>query len=148
MGRPGKELDASDAEWKRVLQNPDNMIVSDSLRDHVAGILTNRSESDDFFAELTIGDQVLMLELQRIDRGRDKTVVSGVCDKLTVKTVFALSMGSWSLARVLCGEESLLEINLTDQQLEVSYDMSSSAGLCFVTLTCMSPSVVSKKRVL
>ena len=148
MAWPGRDSETSDTEWERVLLNPDNMIVSDSLRDQVAGILANRSESADFFVEILVGELTLTLGLSRIDRSRDKTVIAGICDKLEVRPIISADMSAWSKARVLCGEEMLLEISFSDQLLEVSYDMSSTAGLCFVTLTCSSPSPVSKKRVL
>lgn len=148
MSKIGKSTADDDAEWKRVLQNPDNMIVSDSLRDQVSNILTNRSESADFNAEVLVGDQVLILEMSHLSQEKDKIVVSGVCEKLAIKPILSMGMGTWSEARVRCGEETLLTISLVDRHLEVSYDMSSSAGLCFVTLTSTSPGVVSKKRVL
>lgn len=148
MTRTGKVVGDDDAEWKRVLQNPDNMIVSDSLRDQVASILTNRSESLDFVAEILVGSDSLFLEVSHISRERDKTTISGTCLKQAVKPILPQEMSSWSETNVRCGEELLFTVSLVDQQLEVSYDMSSSAGLCFVTLTCASPSPVSKKRVL
>lgn len=148
MAWSGRDTDTSDAEWKRVLQNPDNMIVSDSLRDQVASILSSRTESADFLAEVLIGERTLVLELSRIDRSRDKTVIAGVCNKLDVRPVLSADMGTWLKARVTCGEDLLLDIPLSDQTLEVSYDMSSAAGLCFITLTCSSQAAVSKKRVL
>ena len=148
MAWSGSDTDASDAEWKRILQNPDNMIVSDSLRDQVANILSNRSESADFLAEVLIGERTLVLELSRMDRSRDKTVIAGVCDKLDVRPILSADMGIWLKARVMCGDDLLLDIPFGDQLLEVSYDMSSAAGLCFITLTCSSQGAVSKKRVL
>jgi len=144
--RLGKDTD--DAEWQRVIQNPDNMIVSDSLRDQVANILSNRTESSDYFAELLVKGRPLTLELTRLDRGKDKTVISGICDKLALKPFLALDLQEWTQAKILCGEESVMEVSLSGQQLEVSHEISSAAGVCFVTLTCMSPPQKSTKRVL
>lgn len=148
MTQPGRGSSAHDAEWERVLQNPDNMIVSDSLRDQVADILSSRSPSAEFFAEFLVGEQTLVLELSRVDRSHDKTVIAGFCSKLEVRPVISIDPSAWSLVRVICGEEQLFETPLAGRQLEVSYDMSSATGSCFVTVACMSPAPVSKKRVL
>lgn len=144
----GKDIDNDDAEWQRVMLNPDNMIVSDSLRDQVSNILSSRSESSDYFVSFSIGDRTLTLELTRLDRGKDKIVLSGVCDKIALRPFLALDMSMWTRANITCGEESIMEILFADRQLEVSHEISSAAGLCFVTLTCNTLEQKSAKRVL
>lgn len=148
MSRVGKNRDPEEAEWQRVLQNPDNMIVSDSLRDDVASILANRSEDTNFYVEFLIADRLLTLELIKLDRAKDKTTISGMCDRIAVKPFLALGTEHWAKAQILCGSDQLFEISLADMQLDVSHEFSSTAGVCFITLTCTQPAVKSTKRVL
>lgn len=146
--RLGKDASDDDMEWNRVLQNPDNMIVSDSLRDQVANILSNRSESTDYFVSFLVGGRKLTLELTRLDRGKDKVVISGMCDKIALRPFLVHDLSAWTGASILCGEESLVEFLFSNQQLEVSHEISSAAGTCFVTLTCITSAQKSAKRVL
>lgn len=146
--KPGSDIDSDDAEWQRVMLNPDNMIVSDSLRDQVADILSNRSESSDYFVSFLVGDRALTLELTRLDRGKDKIVISGVCDKIAVRPFLALDLSKWTSANITCGKESIMEISFSNQQLEVCHEISSASGVCFVTLTCNASMQKSAKRVL
>lgn len=144
---PGNGVD-DEAEWQRVMLNPDNMIVSDSLRDQVTSILSNRSESSDYFVSFSIGNRALILELTRLDRGKDKIVISGTCDRITLKPFLASDLTTWTSANIVCGEDSIVEISLIDRQLEVSHEISSAADTCFVTLTCIMSAQKSAKRVL
>lgn len=146
--RSGKDMDSDDSEWQRVMLNPDNMIVSDSLRDQVSSILSSRSESSDYFVSFLIGDRTLTLELARLDRGRDKIVISGACDKIALRSFLTQDLSAWTKANVMCGQESIMEILFSNQQLEVSYEISSAPDTCFVTLTCNTSAQKSAKRVL
>lgn len=144
----GNDIDSEDAEWQRVMLNPDNMIVSDSLRDQVTNILSNRSESSDYFVNFLIGDRTLTLELTRLDRGNDKVVISGVCDKIAIRPFLAQDLSAWTSANITCGQEPIMEILFSNQQLDVSHEISSASGVCFVTLACNTSPQKSTKRVL
>lgn len=146
MSTGGKNRDSDTAEWERVLQNPDNMIVSDSLRHDVASILADQSEDTNFYVEFAISDQTLALELTKLDRMKDKIVISGACDRAAVKSILALGAEHWARAQIFCGSDLLFEISLIDQHVDISWEFSSAADTCFVTLTRIAP--VSKKRVL
>jgi hypothetical protein len=128
--------------------NPDNMIVSDSLKDRVTTILSDEPDATSFSAELTIGDQALILGLSRFEQSKNKTVFLGTCEKSAIKPVLSLQTSMWRRVRVLCDGEALFDLSLLGQQLEVSYDFSSSSNLCAVTLACVAQATKTTKRVL
>lgn len=148
MIKAGKDSDFSDAEWERVMLNPDNMIVSDSLKDRVTTILSGTPDITNFFAEFTVGDQVLILRLSRFDQAKNKSVFLGTCEKSAIKPIMSLHPSMWYRARVFCDDETLFDLSLLGQQLEISYDFSSSSNICTVTLACVAQVTKTTKRVL
>lgn len=148
MVKSGKSKNLVDAEWERVMRNPENMLVSDSLKDRVESIMSNGSDVQEFSADLFVGDRKLSLSLTRLERSGSKFVLSGTCSKFAVKPILSLGLEAWSAASITCGDEVLFSVPLSERQLEVSHEFLSASSVCMITIVSGAPSVRSTKRVL
>ena len=54
MVKSGKSKNLVDAEWERVMRNPENMLVSDSLKERVESIMSSGSDVQEFSVDLSV----------------------------------------------------------------------------------------------
>ena len=148
MVKSGKSKNLVDAEWERVMRNPENMLVSDSLKERVESIMSSGSDVQEFSVDLSVGDRKLSLSLARFERSGDKIILSGTCDKLAVKPMLSLGLDAWSSASITCNAEVLFSIPLSGRQLEISYEFPSLSSVCMITIVAITPATKSTKRVL
>lgn len=127
--------DRSDDEWERVFQNPDNMIVSDVLRDRVAALLLEEKPPAVYRALVTAGNRVLSMELLRIDQSSSGVEILGVSGFDAMETLLEIEPDEWKTVEVMRGDISLRSFDLHRRGVSLSCDVSASVGTCNVTLS-------------
>ena len=124
-------------EWERVLQNPDNMIVSDSLKERVAALLSEGEPEvrPAYEVRVSYRDRSLSMELLRVDLTRDGVEIVGSCGPDAVSELLAVETDGWRGVEVMQDGSLVRSFDLQRREVRASLDLSSALGPCIVTLS-------------
>lgn len=126
-----------DDEWARVAQNPDNMIVSDSLRESIEKLMAPddlASESMPIAVFQTESEevQVTLLRIQQTSKG---WTIVGVASLSAGIKVLQTDCALWKKAAVLHGGDSAVwSRELSSGDIRVDVDFPAITGDCTITL--------------
>lgn len=128
-----------ESEWDRVSQNPDNMMVSDSLRSVLSDILSAPSQQPATRPTATLigGDTRIDIPVSRIERSRAGCLISGTASYQDGLTIIRSEAGSWRALSVSSeqGGEVFSQALGIGWNVTVSVDFTDLTDLCSVTVS-------------
>lgn len=135
-------------EWSRVEQNPDNMLVSDSLRESISQLFKNDEtlKSIPPLGSLWKSDCRIDIELSRFEHTRDGHIIAGITSMQSGLTLISSDKMDWKGISVstIPGADNIFKRDIAaDTSLTIGVEFMEEAGLCAITLTF---SKVSKQR--
>lgn len=136
-----------DDEWARVAQNPDNMLVSDSLRESIEKLMssdTPASESIPVAVVQSDSDEVQMT-LLRVEQTPKGWALVGITSVSEGVKILQVNRESWKKAVILQGEDTVVwsrELSNGDVRMDVDFPVTE--GTCTITLGFTSVSVQTR----
>lgn len=136
-----------DDEWSRVSQNPDNMLVSDSLRDSIEKLMVSDESTPDLVPVAVVQSDTtrIQLDLLRVEQTSKGWTLVGVAPISEGKKIVQAERNSWKDAAIL--ESHIVEIwkrDLSRGELRVDVDFQSEVGTCTITLGFTEMSVQTR----
>ena len=144
-----------DDEWLRVLQNPDNMLVSDSIKAAITGLIAEDSvaTTKDIHLIATLVSNTdsyidVPFELMRMEQSKNGWMCMGNCKSDIIHTLIRSKSADWQCLIVNMDNENIREIHITStDDLHIAIDFPGiTLSECVVTLTCVGKN--DKSRVL
>lgn len=139
-------------EWSRVEQNPDNMLVSDSLRESINHLFNKQEDLPEAAPPLAsvLKDGIRIdLELSKFEHTRDGCIICGIASSQAGLTLISEDKLSWRGISVSTSPstDDLFNLDIsTGISLAIGVEFMQSSGLCAVTITCVK--VPEQRRVL
>lgn len=139
-------------EWSRVEQNPDNMLVSDSLRESINYLFNKQEDLPEAappLASVLKDGFRIDLELSKFEHTRDGCIIYGIASSQAGLTLISEDKLSWRGISVSTspGADDLFNLDIsTGISLTIGVEFMQSSGLCAVTITCVK--VPEQRRVL
>lgn len=136
-----------DDEWERVTQNPDNMLVSDMIRESIDKLMV-RDDSVSEIAPLAVivsDSESLQMELVRVEQSSKGWVLVGTASiSVGIKAV-QVTRDTWKNASILQGEDNVVwSRDLAGGEIRVDVDFPVSLGTCTITLGYTAQSVQTR----
>jgi len=139
MRSTSPEAGSIDSEWDRVSQNPDNMMVSDSLRSILGDILSRPDDTPPArpIASLVGADRSIQVSISRIERSRAGCLISGAVSAQDGLSIIQSDSVSWRALSVSSAQGvTVFTQDLGPEwDLKVSVDFAEAADVCIVTVS-------------
>lgn len=128
-----------DDEWARVAQNPDNMLVSDSLRGRIEKLMSSDEGNAQLIpiAVIISSDDTIQMDLLRVEQNaKGWTIVGNAHISTGIKAACA-SRGSWKTAAILESEtREVWSKELAGCDVTVGVDFHAEISTSTITIGC------------
>ena len=139
MRSTSSDTGSIDSEWDRVSQNPDNMMVSDSLRSILGDILSKPDNTPPSrpIASLMGGNRSIQVSVSRIERSHTGCLISGTVSAQDGLSIIQSDSVSWRTLSVSSeqGGEVFTQVLGLEWNLKVAVDFTDLADVCIVTVS-------------
>lgn len=130
-----------DREWERITQNPDNVIVSDSIRGAVMQMLEPDPPSSPPpgvpAAQLVSEKVTVSLQVLKTEMSTQSWAVSGLALVTDGETVISSTPGVWQrLDLIGSGGDSLRSLSLAGLSYKTEVEFTPGDELCTVKISC------------
>jgi len=151
MSRSGRDIDV-ESEWNRVVQNPDNMLVSDAISGAVRDLLKSREDSASStltapFASLSGSDFSISIAVNKFETSSSGWVISGTSLLSACEQFMSVDRSKWKKISIFQAKsgEVLWHRDLDgSKDLKIELQFVESSATCIVTLSCTSPSIQTR----
>ena len=133
--------DAQD-EWDRISQNPDNVIVSDVLRDTLADYYAETpTKSQRAVVTLRAKGQVASMRLMRFEQSPRGWALVCVCSTQTAYTIMRLKRDEWTHADIKIGDDLIRDFKIDTSQFRIEVEVptvqTANSFECTVNASCV-----------
>jgi len=126
-------------EWERVAQNPDNVIVSDSIRSAVMQLLEPNEPPPEPSPPAVIlqhSNGSVSLDLFKFESTGRGWLVSGTSSIEGGEQIISMDRAAWEAVRVTrAGGETLWQREVSRDEVSVEVQFTPAVGTCVVTLS-------------
>ena len=134
--------DAQD-EWDRISQNPDNVIVSDVLRDTLSDYYTETpSKTQRAVVTLRAEGQVASMRLMRFEQSPRGWALVCACSTQTAYSIMRLKRDAWSHADIKIGGDLIRDFKIDASQFRIEVEVPTVQTVnpteCTVIASCVS----------
>ena len=144
MSRTSSSID-SQKEWDRISQNPDNVIVSDVLRDSLSHYYTETPTKTQR-AVVTLYSEThnltVLMTLLRLEQSPRGWSLVCVCPTQVAHKVMRAAREDWSHTDLKIGNDKIRDFNVDPSifRLEIEIPTTQTAGVseCTVIVSCVS----------
>lgn len=130
-------------EWARVAGNPDNLLVSDSIKSAVSSMLEPPSASPELPVATLLGSLGSVdLRVSRVERSASSCMVCGPAPVTAGLTLIRAHTGSWKQLSVTQAGISgaVLDLDVSSGwEITSAVDFIEAADTCIVTVSCTRP---------
>lgn len=140
-------MSSIDEEWARVVQNPDNMMVSDVLRGRIESLMTETQEETSLIptAVLYLGNDPIQMDLLRVEHSQKGWALVGTAhisagmrlscaDRVDIKTAVIMQDP----------QNEVWRRDLVGCDVNLGVDFHAEVFTCTITLGCTFPSVQTR----
>lgn len=130
-------------EWERISQNPDNVIVSDVLRDALADYYTETdTKSQRALVSIRSDDQILSMNLVRFDQTPLGWTLVCTCSTQAAYSIIRVQRELWSHVSIKIGNEVIRDFKIDMSRFRIDVEvptmLSVNASECTVIASCVS----------
>jgi len=131
-----------DDEWDRISQNPDNVIVSDVLRDTLTEYYNEtqtKTKRLNVILHSRVNDTSVSMHLHRIEQSHRGWAAVCMCTSQAALTVIRQQLEVWEKLAIKIGSESIRDLEIDTSKLRIEVDLTpTSANVCTVIVSCTS----------
>jgi len=129
-------------EWSRISLNPDNVIVSDVLRDTLAEHYSEthtKSKRLNVVLSTQSNDLSVLMQLLRIEQSQRGWAVVCTCPSQTALSVIRQERDVWEKLVLKIGNELIRELEIDTSKLRIEVDVTpTNHNECTVIVSCSS----------
>ena len=136
-----------DDEWARVSQNPDNMLVSDSLRESIEKLMSTDTPASESIpvAVIQTDSEEVQMTLLRVEQTAKGWTLVGITSVSEGVKVLQVNCDLWKKAVILQGEDVVVWTrDLMNGSTRVDVDFPVTEGTCTITLGFTAASVQTR----
>lgn len=135
----------SQKEWDRISQNPDNVIVSDVLRDSLSHYYTEtptKTQRAAVTLHSATHNLTVLLTLIRLEQSSRGWSLVCVCPTQVAHAIMRAAREDWSHADIKIGSDKIREFNVDPSifrlEIEIPISQTVSVSECTVIVSCVS----------
>lgn len=130
-------------EWERISQNPDNVIVSDVLKDALSDYYTeNSTKSQRVIVSIHADDQSAIMNLVRFEQSPRGWSLICTCSSQTAHSLIRVQRELWSHVVIKIGNDVIRDFKIDMARFRIDVEVSTmqtvNASDCTVIASCVS----------